>query len=141
MKLAFFSLNKLGWMIKVQKDDIPTDYNKNVIYKLEYNVVYKLGCAQSEASYVGPTCRLLKTRIDEHQSHIRRNTNQNSVITEHRLKFSYDFVWNNVEILDEKIHFNKRIISEMVYIKKQSFGLNLQHDTDFLNSIYFDIIR
>jgi len=85
--------------------------------------------------------RLLKTRIDEHRSHIRRNTNQSSVITEHRLEFSHDFDWNNVEILDEKIHFNKRIISEMIHIKKQSYSLNLQHDTDSLDSIYFDIIR
>jgi len=57
------------------------------------NVVYKLRCAQCEASYIGQTRRLLKTRIDEHRSHIRRNTNQNSVITEHRLEFSHDFDW------------------------------------------------
>jgi len=43
---------------------------------------------------------------------------QSSVITEHHLKFSHDFDWDNVEILDEEIHYNKRIISEMIYIKK-----------------------
>jgi len=85
------------------------------------NVVYKLRCAQCDASYVGQTCRLLKTRINEHLSHIRRNTNQNSVITEHRLKFSHEFDWDNVEILDEEIHSNKRIIFEMIHTKKQSY--------------------
>jgi len=103
------------------------------------NVVYKLRCAQCDASYVGQTRRLLKTRIDEHQSHIRKNTNQSSVITKHH--FSHDFDWDNVEISDEEIHFNKRIIFEMIHIKKQSYSLNLQHDTDSLDSIYFDIIR
>jgi len=29
----------------------------------------------------------------------------------------------------------------MIYIKKQSYSLNLQHDTDSLDPIYFDIIR
>jgi len=57
------------------------------------------------------------------------------------LEFLHDFDWDNVEILDEEIYFNKRIISEMIYIKKQSYGLNLQHDTDSLDPIYFDIIR
>jgi len=90
---------------------------------------------------VGQICRLLKTRIDEHRSHIRRNTNQSSVITEHHLEFLHDFDWDNVEILDEEIHYNKRIISEMIHIKKQSYSLNLQHNTDSLDSIYFDIIR
>jgi len=83
------------------------------------NVVYKLRCAQCDASYVRQTRRLLKTRIDEHRSHIRRNMNQSSVITEHRLEFSHDFDWDDVEILDEEIYYNKRIISEMIHIKKQ----------------------
>jgi len=96
---------------------------------------------QCDASYVGQTRRLLKTRIDEHRSHIRRNTNQSSVITEYRLEFSHDFDWDNVEVLNEKLHYNKRIISEIIHIKKQSYSLNLQHDTDSLDSIYFDIIR
>jgi len=35
--------------------------------------------------------RLLKHRIEEHKNHIKRNTTQTSVITEHRLKFSHEF--------------------------------------------------
>jgi len=31
----------------------------------------------------------------------------------------------NFIFLDEEIHFNKRIISEMIHIKKQSYSLNL----------------
>jgi len=57
-------------------------------------------------TYVGQTRKLLKTRIDEHRSHIRRKTKQSSVITEHRLEFSHKFDWDD-EILDEEIHYNK----------------------------------
>jgi len=42
--------------------------------------------------------------------------------------------------LDKEVQFNKRIISEMIYIKKQNKSLNLQQDTEFLDSIYFNII-
>jgi len=87
------------------------------------------------ASYVGQTRRLLKIRIDEHRSHIR-NTGQNSVITENRLKYVHDFDWDNVEILDEETHFNKRLISEMIYIKKQTNSLNLQQDTSVKSYIF-----
>jgi len=71
---------------------------------------------------------------------IRRNTTQTSVITEHQLKHLHDFDWENVEILDEEVHFNKRLISEMIFIKKQSKGLNLQRDIELLDPIYSDII-
>jgi len=65
---------------------------------------------------------------------------QTSVITEHRLKFSHDFDWENIEMLDGEVYFNKRLISEMIYIKKQQKGLNLKKDTELLDPIYSDII-
>jgi len=131
-KLAFFGINKLNNFIKVHKDRLPF-YSRS-------NVVYKINCLHCDASYVGQTRRLLKQRIDEHKSHIRRDTSQTSVITEHRLKFSHDFDWENVEILDEEVYLNKRLISEMIYIKKQQKGLNLKKDTELLDPIYSDII-
>lgn len=45
--------------------------------------------------------RQLKTRISEHRNDINRNTNNHSVITEHRKDLSHEFDWNNVEILGE----------------------------------------
>jgi len=89
---------------------------------------------------VGQTCRLLKSRIEEHRNHVRRNTSQTSVITEHRLKHSHDFDWENMKILDIEVHFNKELISKMIIIKKQSKCLNLQRDTELLDPIYSDII-
>jgi len=37
-----------------------------------------------DASYVGQTKRTLNTRVSEHRNDARRNTTQNSVITDHR---------------------------------------------------------
>jgi len=131
-KLAFFGINKLNKFIKVHKDRLSPLSRSNV--------VYQINCLHCDASYVGQTRRLLKQRIDEHRNHIRRNTTQTSVITDHRLKFSHDFDWENVEILDEEVYFNKRLISEMIHIKKQQRGLNAQKDTELLDPIYSDII-
>jgi len=49
----------------------------------------------------------------------------------------YDFDWDNVEILDVERNLNKRLISEMINIKFQSKGLNLQTDTDSVDQAYF----
>ena len=67
------------------------------------NVVYKISCRDSDASYVGQTGRKLKTRIAEHRNHIRHNTSARSVITEHRRQLDHEFKWDEVEILDEEI--------------------------------------
>jgi len=101
--LIFYGTNKLNSIIKVHKDKLPTFSHSNVIYKIR--------CLQYSASYIGQTCRLLKIRIDEHRSHIRRNTDQNSVINELSLKYAHDFDWDYVEILDEKTHYKKCIIT------------------------------
>jgi len=107
IKLSFFGIKTLSSIIKVQKDSLPPLFHSNVVYKLR--------CAQCDASYVGQTHRLLKIRIDEHRSHIEETyINQSSVITEHRLEILYDSDWDNVEILHEEVHFNKRIIYEII---------------------------
>lgn len=131
--LAFTGINKLSRYIKGQKDKLPTCMRSNVIYKIN--------CLNCTASYVGQTGRTLKDRISEHRNHINRNTPQSSVITEHRREFLHKFDWDHVEIMYQEAHLNKRLISEMIYIKKQTRGLNLQGDTELLDSYYCDIIN
>jgi len=63
---------------------------------------------------------------------------QASVITDHRLEYNHEFDWDNVEVLDEEINYNKRFILEMIHIKKQRQGLNLKKDTELLHPIYND---
>jgi len=114
-KLAFSCHNKLDKFIKVHKDVLPISSCSNV--------VYQINCLDCDASYVGQTKRTLSTRVNEHRSHIRRNSTQLSVITDHRLKFEHEFDWDNAKVLDKETNFNKRLISEMIYIKKQKQGL------------------
>jgi len=131
--ISYYSLNKLGNIIKRHKDNLP-DTSK-------MNVVYKLNCVDCNASYVGQTCRLLKTRTAEHKNHINRNTTTQSVITDHRIGFSHEFDWLNVDILDVERFYTKRLISEMLYIKLQDNSLNQQTDTECLDNGIISILN
>jgi len=42
------------------------------------------------------------------------------------MQLNHDFDWNNIQILNEEPCYYKRLISEMINIKKQSNSLNLQ---------------
>jgi len=48
--------------------------------------------------------------------------------------------WENAKILDFEPYYYKRLISEMIHIRKQKNGLNLKKDTELLKESYFDIL-
>jgi len=91
---------------------------------------------------MGQMKRKLKTRWLEHKLDINKNTgNSPTVITNHRIQYNHNFDWNNVKILDKELFYKKRLISEMVHIKKQSLGLNKQSGSDSLHDSYLSIIQ
>jgi len=45
-----------------------------------------------------------------------------------------------MKILDIKLPYNKRLISEMIHIKRQKHGINKQNHTDSLPELYSNII-
>jgi len=80
---------------------------------------------------VGQTSRPLNTRIKEHKK------SRISVLVNHKLS-NHDF--DNVEILDEEPFLGKRLMSEMIHIKRQRNALNLQSDTLKLSDACLPII-
>jgi len=50
-----------------------------------------------------------------------------------------NFKWDNIEILDIESSYNKRLISEMIHIKRQKHGINKQNDTESLQKTYSNI--
>jgi len=79
--------------------------------------------------------------MSEHRNHIHRITTTRSVIIEHRFNFSHNFDWNNVEILDIDRYLTKRLISEIIHIKRQNNNLNLQSDTECLDDGIISILN
>jgi len=124
--IAFSIPNKLNCFIKCGKDCLDLMSHQGV--------VYKISCHDCDASYVGQTKRQLRsmTQISEKRTP--------SVISEHRLKFNHDFDWDNIKIIDNEPSYQKRLILEMVHIKKQQHRLNKQSDTDLLPISYFPIL-
>jgi len=100
-----------------------------------------------EASCIDQTKRRLITRIKEHRNDINKKRGNLSVISTHRLQ-DHDFYWDGVHILNNEPSWYKRMISEMIYIKTQSNGLqwNKQSDRNTLtrtiqsNHITFKIV-
>ena len=132
-RLAFFSLNKLGRIIRVQKDALPSNLKKNVVYKIV--------CKDCDASYVGQTGRRLKTRTAEHRNNINWNNTSHSVITEHRIKCNHEFDWESVKILDSERYLGRRLVSEMLHIQMQNNSLNLQSDIECFHHAYLSLLR
>jgi len=106
----------------------------------ECGVIYKIDCNNCDASYVGQTKRQLRTRIKEHKSDIYKKSGPPSVISSHRLDFQHEFIWDNVKILDREPSYYKRLIAEMIHVKKQSHGLNKQQDTESFPDSYIPIL-
>ena len=69
---------------------------------------------------MGETKRALKTRINEH----RKNNNPEAVVYQHITKFSDEFDWNNVKIINYESNYKKRLISEMIHIKYNKYNVN-----------------
>ena len=132
-KLSFSCKNKLNSIIKTGKDVL------NNCDKCD--VVYHLKCGNCDANYVGQTRRKLMTRIKEHKKDVDKRAGQLSVISQHKIEFNHEFLWDDVKILDVERSYNKRLVSEMLHIKSQESSINKQTDTEFLPNNYPPILN
>ncbi|EZA55210.1 hypothetical protein X777_05214, partial [Ooceraea biroi] len=114
--------------IKTGKDPIAKSSQCNVVYKIFYS--------DCDASYIGQTKRQLNTRVTEHRKDINKRSGTPSVTSTHRFEFGHDFDWEDVKVVNTEISYRKRLISEMINIKKQVNSLNLQSDTESLPAEY-----
>lgn len=60
----------------------------------------------------------------EHKNNIKLDHTKHSVITEHMLESGHSYNWDEVKVLDTEHNYYKRLISEMLHIRKQKHGLN-----------------
>ncbi|KYN17296.1 hypothetical protein ALC57_10422 [Trachymyrmex cornetzi] len=139
-KIIVSSLNLNPIIYQRYVDDIimtaPREHIDNILMVFnsfhKKNLVYKISCNKCDASYVRQTSKQLKTKVSEHKNDINRSKLTNSVLSEHKRCHNYNFNWNKVEILDNERNYNKRLIFEMINIKQQKNGINLNTDTELL---------
>jgi hypothetical protein len=44
-------------------------------------------------------------------------------------------------MFDSESNFYRRLISEMIHVKEQKNSINLNQDTEMLDSTYFDLLK
>ncbi|KYQ57975.1 hypothetical protein ALC60_03025, partial [Trachymyrmex zeteki] len=86
--------------------------------------------------YVCQTKRKAKTRIKEHKANIKKSKDSLTVLSQHQIDCGHKINWDDIQILDIEPFFQKRITSEMIFIKKQINGLNKQSDTKITRDFF-----
>ena len=131
-KVIYKINNMLNHIIKKGKDKLNSNRNQNI--------VYKINCINCNACYIGETKRVLEKRINEHKNDINKDPFDHGVISKHRTTTSHRINWDKVQILDHEAYYDRRCISEMLYIRTSNNILNAQIDTEKAPDIYDKII-
>ena len=86
-------------------------------------------------------CGSDKKKVKEHIKNFNKPTNSLSVIScRHKLDNDHTIDWDNTSTLDSEQSYYKRMISEVIHIKRQEKGLNKQSDTERFPEIYLSLI-
>lgn len=133
IKIAFSNTNTIGKLFFTkQKTKTPIEKQSNVVYKIPCNDCLKC--------YVGQTGRYLGQRMSEHQRDVKkRNTINPTALVEHTREQNHSFNFDNCVILDRQRFLSKRLVSEMINIKKYN-TVNFRRDTENLSNSYNNII-
>ncbi|KAI4461480.1 atp-binding cassette abc transporter-related [Holotrichia oblita] len=105
------------------------------------NVVYKLDCKDCNKCYIGQTKQYLKKRIYNHQYTATHNVTAETALSKHSKDRRHNFDFQNTKILKKENNYKKRLIYEMIYIKKDENAVNFRTDIDNLSVIYNNLIH
>lgn len=137
VQMAFKNENTLSKYFSNLKEKTPKD--------LQSGVIYKIPCLDCEGVYVGQTGRYLKTRITEHERSVRpvnfASTSNKTALAEHTFGNLHRFDFSSTEIIGYQPNYKKRLVSEMINIKKQKNSINKKQDTDDLSTSYYNLIN
>ena len=113
IKSTFYTTTTLRKILPSPKDPIPTENKQNIIYKL--------GCKDFDAVYIGESKRAYQTRIGEHISAVRKANTKRYETADHCWKFNHDFNWTENKILGHELNTTTRKIKETIHsIKRES---------------------
>ena len=96
-------------------------------------VVYKIQCADCDASYVGETERTLKKRVTEHHR-------SSSPVGHHTSYNHHQFSHSDVSVLHRDADWFRRGVAEAIHITTQRPSLNRDRGRHTLPAIYREIL-
>lgn len=124
-KTAFYSTKSLKAIISNNKDKIPIEHQSGI---------YSLTCDTCDSIYVGQTGRKFKTRIKEHISSWKKNTNT-STFAEHLNENDHTFdASKNVKYLHMANKGRKMDTLEAIEINRHKTKFNILNDQTCLSA-------
>ena len=126
LKIITKPINKLKGILVKPKDKLQTEK--------QCNIIYEIPCTDGK-SYIGETCRPLKTRLHEHKEAIRKLDIQKSALAEHIATSNARPCWENVKILAHESHWYKRRLKEALWIERKS-TINRNHGLENISKIW-----
>ena len=142
--------NKIKMILKKEGIDLAL-YTVNNLYSLYSNlkqkidrndvsqIVYKIPCSDCNKCYIGTTKNKLQARIKQHQYDCRQANSHKlnrTALAYHHFNEGHTFEFGDTKILDIETNYRKRLISEMLHIKRTPLCVNFKTDTKDLSIIY-----
>ena len=107
IKSTFYTATTLRKILPSPKDPIPTEK--------KHNIIYKLGCKDCDAVYIGESKRAYQTRTGEHISAVRKAGTRRYETADHCWKFNHDFNWTENKILGHELNTTTRKIKDTIH--------------------------
>ena len=86
----------------------------------KFNVKYKIGYCDCDASNVGETSRALKTHLSEHKKTVEKADFSSSALAEHAWSHKHQIDWTNTHILNTEPCYHSRLTREAIHLCRQS---------------------
>jgi predicted GIY-YIG superfamily endonuclease len=109
------------------KDPIPLSLQSSVVYEVE---------CSCEKVYVGQTKQFLGKRLKNHTDAVRKKNGTHSALSKHAIEEDHQINVASAKVLRKEPRLGKRLILEMIQIRKRPNALNTQQDCVNLGTSY-----
>lgn len=107
------------------------------------NLVYQINCNNCKATYIGQTKQYFNKRISQHKNSINLKlkypNKPNTALSDHAVDNLHNFNFASPKLLKSEKNLKKRLIYEMIEIKKDSNSVNYNTDIENLSTIYHNL--
>ncbi|KAK9873035.1 hypothetical protein WA026_020769 [Henosepilachna vigintioctopunctata] len=119
IKIPTYNVKTISTLYSKLKDRTPK--------LLKSNIIYKIKCTECESTYVGQTAQWLKSRLALHKSDITKRKLR-CALALHLLEKNHKIDFESTEILEVNGKYNKRLILQMINIRRQTNPINRKND-------------
>lgn len=138
-------LQKYGLIVSNKNGNNTKHLFTNLKDKTEKNrqthVVYRINCKNCEGTYIGQTKQYLVNRIKAHQNSVEGKNKDKTALKKHVEQNEHEFDFADVKILKKETNERKRMIYEIINIKKDKNSINDRRDVEDLDICYNEFLN